>query len=206
MASCTMSWVSPSSRAHAGILPRAQRRSGGTDRSISSETAALSPSFTRASRSMVVSMQEPLCPSIRHKRAAREKPTRATITPGCILADTQRRHRRCTSDVELHHTMQLLVARLCLDCEEIHEPQQCPACASETFAFLTRWVPAPERRSKPRSAQPAPQPAPSRLPSRGKVVGLSMAGLGILGGGQWLAQGRSLIERAASNQHSGELK
>jgi hypothetical protein len=44
------------------------------------------------------------------------------------------------------------------------------------------------------------------LPSRGKVVGLSMAGLGILGVVQWLAKGRSLIERAAANQESGELK
>jgi len=102
--------------------------------------------------------------------------------------------------------MQLRLARLCLDCEEIHEGQQCPVCASETFAFLTRWVPAPERRATPRNAQSAPPPGPSRLPSRGKVVGLSMAGLGILGVVQWLAKGRSLIERAASNQHSGELK
>jgi len=102
--------------------------------------------------------------------------------------------------------MQLRLARLCLDCEEIHEAQQCPACASETFAYLTRWVPAPERRSKPRPVQPPAPATPSRLPSRGKVVGLSVAGLGLLGVVQWLAKGRSLIERAADNQHSGELK
>jgi len=102
--------------------------------------------------------------------------------------------------------MQLRLARLCLDCEEIHEAQQCPTCASETFAYLTRWVPAPERRSKPRPVQPPPPATPSRLPSRGKVVGLSVAGLGLLGVVQWLAKGRSLIERAADNQHSGELK
>src|SRR6185503_2000450 len=41
--------------------------------------------------------EEPTAP----KHTAREKPTRATITPGCTLADIQRRHRRCTSDVEL---------------------------------------------------------------------------------------------------------
>ena len=46
--------------------------------------------------------------------------------------------------------MQLRSARLCLDCEEIHEAQQCPVCASEGFAYLTRWVPAPDRRSRPR--------------------------------------------------------
>ncbi len=47
--------------------------------------------------------------------------------------------------------MQLRVARLCHDCEEIHADQQCPVCASETFTFITRWVPAPERRKRPRA-------------------------------------------------------
>ena len=47
--------------------------------------------------------------------------------------------------------MQLRNARLCLDCEEVHDAQQCPLCASETFAFITRWVPAPERRARPRT-------------------------------------------------------
>jgi hypothetical protein len=36
--------------------------------------------------------------------------------------------------------MQLDIARLCLDCDEIHDSQICPACGSEAFAFLTRWV------------------------------------------------------------------
>jgi hypothetical protein len=46
--------------------------------------------------------------------------------------------------------MQLRMARVCLDCEEVHDAQTCPVCASESFAFLTRWVPAPERRARPR--------------------------------------------------------
>lgn len=50
--------------------------------------------------------------------------------------------------------MQLRNARLCLDCEEVHDEPQCPACASETFAFITRWVPAPERRTAPRPIEP----------------------------------------------------
>ena len=54
--------------------------------------------------------------------------------------------------------MQLRNARLCLDCEEVHESQQCPMCASETFVFMTRWVPVPERRQKPRSVEPPPAP------------------------------------------------
>ena len=36
--------------------------------------------------------------------------------------------------------MRLDEARLCLDCEEIHDNQECPSCGSEAFAFLTRWV------------------------------------------------------------------
>jgi hypothetical protein len=54
--------------------------------------------------------------------------------------------------------MQLRNARLCLDCEEVHESQQCPLCASETFVFITRWVPAPERRQTSRAPEPPPSP------------------------------------------------
>ena len=48
--------------------------------------------------------------------------------------------------------MQLHVARLCLDCEELHEQQTCPVCSSESFVYISRWVPAPERRTRPRDA------------------------------------------------------
>jgi hypothetical protein len=48
--------------------------------------------------------------------------------------------------------MQLRVARLCLDCEEIHDEQTCPICRSGSFAYITRWVPAPDRRVQPRPA------------------------------------------------------
>ena len=53
--------------------------------------------------------------------------------------------------------MQLHVARLCLDCQEVHDSQTCPICSSESFAYISRWIPAPERRLKPRPAEPAPQ-------------------------------------------------
>jgi len=46
--------------------------------------------------------------------------------------------------------MQLRNARLCLDCDEVHDEGQCPICASESFAFIKRWVPASERRGRPR--------------------------------------------------------
>src|SRR5690348_15024379 len=49
--------------------------------------------------------------------------------------------------------MQLRNARLCLDCEEVHDAAHCPACASESFAFITRWVPSPSA-----DAQSTPTP------------------------------------------------
>jgi len=57
--------------------------------------------------------------------------------------------------------MHLQEARLCLDCEELHTEDQCPRCASDAFAFLTRWVPANERRARPRRPVPAAQSAGS---------------------------------------------
>ena len=61
--------------------------------------------------------------------------------------------------------MRLDHARLCLDCEEIHEESECPACGSEAFAFLTRWIkisgePPPARRDGP-----PPIPAHDRTPA-----------------------------------------
>jgi hypothetical protein len=59
--------------------------------------------------------------------------------------------------------MRLGVARLCLDCEEVHEADRCPVCGSETFAFLKRWVkPAASLpKANPRAGQEVP--APERL-------------------------------------------
>jgi hypothetical protein len=84
--------------------------------------------------------------------------------------------------------MQLRNARLCLDCEEVHDVQQCPSCASETFAFITRWVPAPERRATQRPPEP---PAPETLDTYRQMLtperpppsslGWSMAKRGALG-------------------------
>jgi hypothetical protein len=54
--------------------------------------------------------------------------------------------------------MQLRNARLCLDCEELHQDAQCPVCASESFAFLSRWIPVEERRNRRRVVRPASEP------------------------------------------------
>jgi hypothetical protein len=60
--------------------------------------------------------------------------------------------------------MQLRVARLCLDCEELHVEDSCPVCASERYAFLSRWLPSEERRRWRR-------PAPAALASATTVGG-----------------------------------
>jgi hypothetical protein len=52
--------------------------------------------------------------------------------------------------------MQLRVARLCLDCEEVFEGENCPVCASDRYAFLTSWLPVEDRR---RWRRPGPKPA-----------------------------------------------
>jgi hypothetical protein len=67
--------------------------------------------------------------------------------------------------------MQLDNARLCLDCDEIHDSQTCPACGSEAFAFLTRWVKLAsdehrERRQPPPVQPVATTPHPVRTPEQ----------------------------------------
>ena len=49
--------------------------------------------------------------------------------------------------------MQLRIARLCLDCEELYAGDHCPVCASERYAFLSRWLPSEERRRWRRPAR-----------------------------------------------------
>jgi hypothetical protein len=60
--------------------------------------------------------------------------------------------------------MQLRTARLCLDCEEVHDEGQCPVCASETFTYLSRWVPSDERRRRPRTEAPVAAAARTAQP------------------------------------------
>jgi hypothetical protein len=93
--------------------------------------------------------------------------------------------------------MQLRNARLCLDCEEVHDVAQCPSCASETFAFITRWVPAPERRAKPRPVEPPVQESldtyrqmlvddQDQRSARWRLVKGGAVGLGLLGVAGWM--------------------
>jgi hypothetical protein len=57
--------------------------------------------------------------------------------------------------------MHLGVARLCLDCEEVHEGDHCPACGSESFTFLARWVKVSTRPGPQEAARPPRQAAPA---------------------------------------------
>jgi hypothetical protein len=101
--------------------------------------------------------------------------------------------------------MQLRIARLCLDCEDVHDQQQCPVCASESFAYLSRWVPTPERRSQPRP--PGSEPPRNHSSSTSKqLVGYGMLGVGVVGLAQWFLKGRAKIEAAAERAKSGELR
>ena len=61
--------------------------------------------------------------------------------------------------------MQLRVARLCLDCEELHTENRCPRCISEHSAMRTMWLPVEERRRFRR-------PVRTAAPRRPGVLGL----------------------------------
>ena len=50
--------------------------------------------------------------------------------------------------------MQLHAARLCFNCEEVHDQPICPACGSESFAYLSRWIPAVDRPARVRERPP----------------------------------------------------
>jgi hypothetical protein len=86
--------------------------------------------------------------------------------------------------------MQLDVARLCLDCEEIHDQPSCPVCTSESFAFVSRWIPRPEGHSRPRPAEsremvntyrelinPTPPGSGSRRWAKRGAFGLAVVGV-----------------------------
>lgn len=60
-------------------------------------------------------------------------------------------------------TMKLSTARLCLDCDDVHDEQHCPSCGSESFAFLARWVDPGGQRPSARRGQAAAAADPERL-------------------------------------------
>ena len=112
--------------------------------------------------------------------------------------------------------MKLRVARLCLDCEEIHDAQECPICASEAFAYLTRWVPVPDSgpRPKPPASVGPPQaridretrPAPAAPSSKWRLLVPGMLGVGVLGIAGWLWRGSAKDTPPGAQKRPGEEK
>jgi hypothetical protein len=88
--------------------------------------------------------------------------------------------------------MRLRDARLCLDCDEVHDLMICPACGSESFTYISRWVPVPDSERPPR---PEPQEqakiyrellATAPAPGRGrKILKGGLLGLTALGIAGW---------------------
>jgi hypothetical protein len=89
--------------------------------------------------------------------------------------------------------MDLREARLCLDCEEIFEGPHCPLCASESFAFVSRWVPARARRTGPKPAV-SPEAATYRRllvadavkPKAMRLIKRGAVGLAVVSLARWL--------------------
>ena len=82
--------------------------------------------------------------------------------------------------------MQLRSARLCLDCEVLHEDPQCPACASEAFVYLTRWIPVDDRKTRKRTV-----PRPAATPRVASFVTGGAVGLAVLATARWLLRNPS---------------
>jgi len=105
--------------------------------------------------------------------------------------------------------MKLSAARLCLDCEEIHDAQICPACTSETFAYLTRWVPSPEpfrHRTQPPSneAEIYQRLIDGPLPSRGggRLFKQGLIGLTAVGMFGWLWRSSSRTDEKEQDRRA----
>ena len=85
---------------------------------------------------------------------------------GRNLESTDRQIEDHPPQVDGPRTMQLRVARLCLDCEELHVADVCPVCASGRYAYVSPWLPSEERRKWRRAA---PRPAHGHAHAIGKV-------------------------------------
>ena len=110
--------------------------------------------------------------------------------------------------------MKLPNARLCLDCDEVHDEPHCPVCASESFAFIKRWLTSPERGRTPVTNEERiekaatyrallaadPEPTLSKRLLRGSV-----ASLAVLGAAGWILQKSAAGKRKADpGSGSGE--
>jgi hypothetical protein len=113
--------------------------------------------------------------------------------------------------------MKLTNARLCLDCDEVHEENQCPMCASESFAVIKRWVTTPEKRARVAAPAAAPsetvatyrallaanpadgQPITTKSLLRGGALGLA-----VLGAAGWILHRKNAEKSAEKNSAKTE--
>jgi hypothetical protein len=91
--------------------------------------------------------------------------------------------------------MELRTAKLCLDCEEVHAEQMCPVCASESFAYLTRWIPIADRPQERRS-QPVRTPPVDAPPNKTSIrwARRGAAGVVLVAISQWLWRNTRPVE------------
>ena len=103
--------------------------------------------------------------------------------------------------------MQLHTARLCLDCQEVHEAQTCPVCSSESFAYISRWIPAPERRAQPRPVAEPPEadtyrrllyPEPNQ-PGSSRWLKRGAFGIAAVSAAAWMLKRNTGGEKSAAN-------
>ena len=87
--------------------------------------------------------------------------------------------------------MHLREARLCLDCEELHDQPECPVCLSESFAFVTRWLPPRDRRPPPTRSAVQPPPAPRPASAAKKWIARGLVGAGLLAIGRLMRHDES---------------
>ena len=111
--------------------------------------------------------------------------------------------------------MRLSEARLCLDCDEVHADLRCPMCASESFAFIKRWVATSEKRSRPASPPATNEDhaetlatyrallAPNDQPRSavGRLLRGGAVGLALVGAAGWLLQ-RNLQHKDSATRPS----
>ncbi len=93
-------------------------------------------------------------------------------------------------------------ARLCLDCEMVFEGPRCPACASESFVPLTRWI-RPAERVERRVEAVAAAAAPNPSKSRGLLKKSLFLGLGAYGAWKMLFEPSRPAKRKPPARQNG---
>lgn len=78
--------------------------------------------------------------------------------------------------------MPLEKARICLECDTIHDLQTCPECGSASFFYLANWV-KPARPPRPEPPPPAAAPPAKK---RHWIRNVLIAGASVLAAYQFL--------------------